>query len=153
MGGFAKKRANAASNSGNSQHGTSRGLGSSSGDASSSGKAMSSAHSAHSAAASHHSRYSAAPSVNRSRASNSGGGRLHVDGPPPEGTGPATQSGPSHSALAAHPKNMDLGMVSWSCMRGDKTQLPLRPAPTNLGQPCKIRLNTHLVEQIPTKPV
>lgn len=52
-------------------------------------------------------------------------------------------------------KNIDLGQLAWSRLSGKDlpSALPSRPAPSTLGQPCKITLNTFDVLQYPNKKV
>lgn len=72
---------------------------------------------------------------------------------------PSTAAGSSQAAaprpVGAINKNIDLGMMGWNAARGyDKVRnMPLRPAPSTLGSPIKVALNTFPVITFPNRPV
>ncbi|KAK0345141.1 Protein argonaute [Friedmanniomyces endolithicus] len=67
----------------------------------------------------------------------------------------SSQRNPATSRVIVDPKNFDLGMAGWSTVRAYTvpTVMPPRPAPSTLGQPIKVGLNTFRVNKIPKTPV
>lgn len=68
---------------------------------------------------------------------------------------PSTAAGSAPRPMPPINKNLDLGMMGWNAARGyDKVRnMPLRPAPSTIGQPIKVALNTFNVINFPSKPV
>ena len=79
-------------------------------------------------------------------------------GSPRTGSGSPRSAGsernPAASRVIVDTKNIDLGMAGWSTIRGyQASSMPMRPAPSTLGAPTKIGLNSFRVKKVPTDPV
>lgn len=137
MAGAAKRRAN----NERQAHQGAQPLGSSSGETSSSGKASRSAPPSN--AGSHGGR-----SVARS-------GRGYDGNRDPDSPSSASERNPATSRVQVDPKNVDMGMASWSVMRGYDVPgtMPKRTSPSTLGQGIQVGLNTFNVEILPTASV
>lgn len=72
-------------------------------------------------------------------------------------TGAMPDRNPATSSVKLDSKkfNFDLGMAGWATVRGTEVSsvLPPRQAPSKMGAPCKIGLNTYHVEQFPNMPI
>ncbi|TKA80235.1 hypothetical protein B0A55_04157 [Friedmanniomyces simplex] len=67
---------------------------------------------------------------------------------------PSTQRNPATSRILVDPKNFDLGVAGWSTVRGyGVPSMPPRPAPSTLGSPIKVGLNTFRVKKVPEESV
>ncbi|KAK1069214.1 Protein argonaute [Friedmanniomyces endolithicus] len=67
----------------------------------------------------------------------------------------SSQRNPATSRIIVDPKNFDLGMAGWSTVHAYAvpTVMPPRPAPSTLGQPIRVGLNSFRVNKIPNTPV
>ncbi|KAM3422173.1 hypothetical protein BST61_g2542 [Cercospora zeina] len=63
---------------------------------------------------------------------------------------PQQERNPNTAKVIVDPRNFDLGIAGWATVRGtDLISKPPRVAPSKLGQPTKIGLNTYHVESFP----
>lgn len=101
------------------------------------------------------SRHGSAPSSPRLSSAQPTSPRLATASTRSGSPAPSIAGGSAPRPMAAINKNIDLGMMGWNAARGyDKVRnMPERPAPSTLGQPIKVALNTFNVISFPTKPV